>query len=278
MSHMIGFEAGKFEKPNRYMFVVGAALVFLILYFISEPLLYRPDDVARGPLFTGYWSQVIKIESLNLTMVEENARNDQFEVEIGDKYNDDEYFETNSFLGGGSFDLLYGVGTDSTQYNFIYLSNETGRLNQFWERFGYYFNLSDSRLAQIMNSVRYDEDSRGKHFGGEIDGKPVWSRVIEDAGEEINRDTSRVGVLDIEYNTSGRLWLHTKYLQISTTVEGDVKCTLMVDEDSDIELFIESEEKIEDPRACFILIFEAIGISDPVLDDFKFEEEYAAFA
>jgi hypothetical protein len=278
MSRMIGFEAGRFEKPNRYLFAVVLLLVFLILHFSFEPFSYRPENVARDPLFVGYRSQVIRVEPLNLSVVEESARKDQFDVEIGDRYNDDEFFETNSFLGGGSFDLSFGVGTNSTQYNYVYLSNETGRLNRFWERFGYYFNLSSPRLAQVKSSTRYDEDSRGKHFGGEIEVKPVWSRVAEDAGEEINRDISRVGVLDVEYNTTARFWLRTRYLQISTTLEGDVKCVLMIDEDSDVELFIESDEKMEDPGACFTPIFEAVGIPESFRDAFKFEEEYAAYA
>jgi hypothetical protein len=275
---MIGFEAGRFEKANRYLLVVGLLLVFLIMLLILGPFAYKPDDVTRGPLFRGYWTWVIRIPPTNLSIVEEHARNNQFDVEVGDRHTDDEYYETYSFLNGGRFHLSYGVDTDTTSYSYFYLSNETGRLNRFWERFGYYFNLSSSRLAQVKSSIMYDEDLSGKHFGGEIKGKPLWSRVIEDAGEEFSRDTSRVGVLEIEYNTTGRLWLRTKYLQISTTLDGDVKCTLIIDEDSDVRLFIESKEKIEDPRACFIPLFDAIGIPDSVLDDFKFEEDYAAFA
>lgn len=267
-------------QSNRYGFVIAVLLVLLATWFISRPIRIIEDNGPYSPLFIGYRSQVLRVDSKNLSELADLAYKNGLKVEVGDRINDDAYYEIDSFLGGGRFDLSYGIGTDSTQYNFVYLSNETGRLNQFWERFGYYFNLSESELSQIEDGVRYDDDARGKHFGGMIDGKPVWDRVVEDAGDELQRDTSMVGVLDIRYDSGGRLWLRTKYLQISDVIEYDglgVECLIVVDGDSDIELCIECDEELDDPNEVFRSMFTALGISDLILDDFILEENYALY-
>ena len=268
----------KMENLNRYSYVIGVLLIFLATWFIFRPLEIRNSEGQYSPLFLGYGSQVIRVDSKNLSELADLAYKNGFKVEVGDQYNDDEYYEIDSFLGGGRFDLSYGVGTDSTQYNFIYLSNETGRLNQFWDRFGYYFYLNESQLSRVVNGVRYDDDARGKHFGGYIDGKPVWNRLIEDAGEETQRDTSMVGVLDVRYDSGGRLWLRTKYLQITHIIKvngREVECLILIDEDSDIELSIECDEELDNPNELFRSMFDSLGISDSILNDFILEDRYA---
>ncbi|TFH14621.1 hypothetical protein E4H04_09885 [Candidatus Bathyarchaeota archaeon] len=267
-------------QSNRFRFLIAVLLILVATWYIFRPLGIKEDDGPYSPLFIGYRSQVVRVDSRNLSELADLAYKNGFTVEVGDRYNDDEYYEIDSFLGGGRFALSYGIGTDSTQYNFIYLSNETGRLNQFWDRFGYYFNLSESELSVIENGVRYDEDSRGKHFGGMIDGKPVWDRVVEDAGDETLRDTSMVGVLDIRYDSGGRLWLRTKYLQISQVFryEGlEIECLVVVDGDSDVKLCVECDEELDNPNELFRSMFTALGISDSILDDFIFEENYALY-
>ncbi|MBD3172390.1 hypothetical protein GF326_07955 [Candidatus Bathyarchaeota archaeon] len=267
-------------QSYRLRFVIAILVIVIVTLYISRPLRIIENNGPNSPLFIGYRSQVVRVDSRNLSELADLAYKNGFTVEVGDRYNDDEYYEIDSFLGGGRFDLSYGIGTDSTQYNFVYLSNETGRLNLFWERFGYYFNLSESELSEIEDNVRYDEDARGKHFGGMIDGKPVWDRVVEDAGDELQRDASMVGVLDIRYDSGGRIWLRTKYLQISQVFEYEglkVECHVMVDGDTDIELGVICDEELDDPNGLFRSMFSALGFSDSILDDFTLEENYALY-
>ncbi len=261
--------------------VIAVFLIAFSVYLIFMPSFFSLFGAQDMSLFRGYSAQPIRVDSRNLSILADTARKKGYSVEVGDEYNDDEYYEVDSFLGGGRLSLSYGVGTDSTRYHFTYLSNETGRLNQFWERFGYYFNMSDFWVNQEKNSIRYDDDASGKHFSSSIDGKPVWSRVVEDAGEETFRDDSRVGVLDIEYNSGGELWLRTKYLQISKSVNVDgveANCRLFIDGDSDIELRIECEKKIKDVGGVFESIFSDLNLPVSIIDKFDFKENYAAFA
>jgi len=269
------------NKPRRYDIVIAVFFIAVSVYLIFMPSFFSMFSFHDMSLFRGYRTQTIRVDSKDLSILADTALKQGYNVEVGDKYNDDEYYKVNSFLGGGRFSLSYGVGTDSTHYHFTYLSNETGRLNLFWERFGYYFNISDFWVNQEKNSVRYDDDASGKHFGSYIEGKPVWSRVVEDAGEEKFRDDSRVGVLEIQYGSSGELSLRTKYLQISKSVNVDgveTTCVLMIDEDSDILLKIECKQKIKNPIDIFDSMFRDLNLPISITNNFKFNEIYGAYA
>jgi len=269
------------------MKILRVAWIFLVItiVIIFGPSLFRGstnNGTPRnpgGPLFIGYRSGVYRIEAMELDVVEQVARNEKLDVNHGGKSDNDERFEIPSFLSTGRFYMTYGSGTDSTHYHYEYLSNETGLLNTFWERFGYYFNLSETRLGEEEQSIRYDDDARGKHFGSYIDGKPIWSRVIEDCGVETKRDTSRVGEMWLEFDTGAEFGLRTDYLQIALVAEyGDgieVKAILKMDNETDIELVIECKERIDNPKEFFTSIFEIVGIPQSVLKNVEMEEVLA---
>lgn len=264
---------------------VALVSLAIAIFIIFGPSLFRVSldsttpRTPGGPWFIGYRSGVYRIEVMELDVIEQVARNEKLNVSHGGKSDNDERFEIPSFLGTGRFYMTYGSGTDSTHYHYEYLSNETGLLNTFWERFGYYFNLSEARLGEEKQSIRYDDDARGKHFGSYIDGKPVWSRVIEDSGVETKRDTSRVGEILLEFDTGAEFGLRTDYLQISLVAESgdgtEVKAILKMDNETDIELIIECEERIDNPKDFFSSIFKIVGIPQSVLKNIEMEEVLA---
>lgn len=265
-------------KSKTAAWVIPVIVVVIVL----GPSLYNrvmPRE-PEGPLFMGYRSGVYRIEVTELDVVEQASRHTELEVDHGGRSENGERFKIPSFLGTGRFYMNYGSGTDSTHYHYEYLSNETGLLNTFWEKLGYYFNMSEARLEQEEQSIRYDEDGRGKHFGSMIDGKPIWSRVIEDCGVETGRDTSWVGEVLLEFDTGAEFRLRTYYLRISLVTEcedgAEVKATLRMDDETDIELEVVCEERVDDPKEFFSTIFKVVGIPQSVLEDIELDEVLAA--
>ena len=243
--------------------------VFLVTGFI--------DHINRNqnPYFAGYRSQVLRVNPLDFDNVQRRAVESGYMVDDGKISEKDESFEIPSFLGSGRFYLSYGSDTNSTHYHYDYMSNDTGRLNEFWDRFGYYFNLSESELDKQAISTPYGEDSKGKDLGHGIEGKPIWSRVIEDCGVETSRDTSGVGELWLEFDSGAEFHLRTEYSRIlyETQSEGvEVLMILKMDNETDIELFLECDERVKNPVKLFHPIFEKIGIPVSVLKKVSMDE------
>lgn len=258
------------EMKLRLIIIVTVALFccYLISGFINVKNEYK------GP-FVGYRSRVLRINPLDLEEVQRKALQSGFTVDQGKMSEKDEHFETQSFLGSGKFYLSYGSDTNSTHYHYDYMSNDTGRLNTFWDRFGYYFNLSESALDKQAVSTPYSEDVKGKDLGHGIEGKPIWSRVIEDCGVETSRDTSRVGELWLEFDSGAELHLITEYTRVMYETESDgveVLLILEMDNQTDIELFLECDERVKDPGKLFHPVFEKIGIPVSVLKKISMDE------
>ena len=243
--------------------------VFLVIGYINYSNRYR------SPYFVGYRSRVLRINPLDLGEVQRKALQSGFTVDNGTRSEKDEHFDIPTFLGSGRFYLSYGSDTNSTHYHYDYMSNDTGRLNEFWDRFGYYFNLSESELDKQAISTPYGEDSKGKDLGHGIEGKPIWSRVIEDCGVETSRDTSGVGELWLEFDSGAEFHLRTEYSRIlyETQSEGvEVLMILKMDNETDIELFLECDERVKNPVILFHPIYEKIGIPVSVLKKVSMDE------
>lgn len=267
----------------RRIFGLSAIALSICVIVIFWPVLLANVTSSHGndpggPWFTGYRSEVMRINQADLDELIHSALQAGLEVNHGFPDDNDEYFEIPSFLGGGRFYMRYGSGTDSTHYHYKYLSNETGRLNQFWERFGYYFNISEFWVEKEKDSIRLDDDAGGKHLGSSYDKKPVWSRVMADCGDETERDETRVGMVLLEFSSGAEFTLRTDYIQIvnETIVEDvEVRIRVIIDGDSDIEFFIDCEEQISDPAGVFTRILTTIGLPKSLVDEVDFEERYA---
>ena len=80
---------------------------------------------------------------MNLTLLANAENLAKVNFTVKDKHwGFDESFHTSSYLNAGDLGLRYGRDDNVTHVVFYYLSNETGVLNRFWERYSFYFNLS----------------------------------------------------------------------------------------------------------------------------------------
>ena len=253
------------NKDIKLLLIIIVSVALFGFYLIGG--FTKVKNEYEGP-FVGYRSQVFRINPLDLEEAERKAVQSGFIVDHGKKSENDEHFEIPSFLGSGKFYLSYGSGTNSTHYHYDYMSNDTGRLNEFWDKFGYYFNLSETRLEKQAVSTPYGEDVKGKELGHGIECKPIWSRVIEDCGVETRCDTSRVGEMWLEFDSGAEFYLKTEYTRVMYETESDgveVLVILKMDNETDIELFLECDERVDDPAELFYPVFEIVGIPVSVL-------------
>ena len=94
-------------------------------------------------------------------------------------------------------------------------------------------------------------------------------------GVETSRDTSRVGELWLEYDSGAELHLRTDYTRIMYETESDgveVLMIIKIDNETDIELFLECDERIKNPKKIFHPAFEKIGTPVSVLNKISMDE------
>lgn len=253
-------------------------LIMIIAIITAGILLLRfvPLPFGRGYIYS---AQIIRVDPLNLTVMANNETlaENNFRI-IEWRWFNIESFHTSSYLDAGDLGLNYWMDDNETHVVFYYLSNETGVLNRFWERYAYYFNLSEASLEnekQLANYSIFDKKARVVLLH---EGKPVWERVFADAGELVVNDYSSVGKILLEFDSGATARLFTNNLKLEQIVPyktgSELTVRLYIDADSDIELVIflrndEVDNRLEEgPSTYFVPIFEILDL--PISPD-KFE-------
>jgi hypothetical protein len=125
--------------------------------------------------------------------------------------------------------------------------------------------------------ANYQVDASGPHLGAYVDGvKPDWVTVAKYLGTETGRVDDVVGKLTINYDSGASMILNSDSLLIeSRSVEEGVVYVVNIDGDSDMCLYVDSSEKLENPIKPFTSMFEMLGIPESELAKLSLDESWA---
>jgi hypothetical protein len=230
------------------------------------------------PRFIGYRSNPIRIETKSLTALKHTAIAKGYNVTSGCRGVDADWLEAYYYPTlDSSFQLTYSPSMNETYFHFTYPEKSNATM-WLWETLQDSLSLNDSQLKNLRDFTTSEMsiDASGANLGTYIpDTKPDWAKVVKHLGAETGRDTSMVGVLKITYGDNVRMTLRQDSLLISGADGKGVVCVVNIDGDSDLCLYVDSSEKLENPIKLFNSMFGALGIPDSELAKLSLEESWA---
>jgi len=269
---------GKEKTP----FLIAVSFIVLILLIISRPSQNQPNFKGDNSLFRGYQSKPVRIEPIDIFEILSKGNTSNITVKPENRIIDDEYAEWSSFLEKGRFSLEYTYGANYTHYSYRYGDNETGSLNQFWDKLKWYLHLSEEEIQREKDRF-YERGKAGdRRVGSKIDGvKPDWTCVISDLGVISEVDSDRVGHEYTYFDSGAELRLNTFCVVVEQNVQIDdmsVDVRVEIDSDSDIRLELDCDEQVDNPSSFFIELFDYMGLSDNLLESIIIDEKWVAWA
>jgi hypothetical protein len=268
---------------ERGVWVIACIPLLLVLayygyLYLTSPVGYYPFE-NREPLFLGYSSEIIRIESVNITLIEKKARLANYSVSYGLKEGmSDEWIDGTGPFNGTRLWFVYTYDSDYTYFDYTYQENDTDAVEWIWALVADSFNLSDENLNRVKEDAysNYEMNEDGVRFGCYIDGlKPDWEKVMAHLGSITKIDKSNVGLIGRFYDSGLELWLNDSSIMVEKSVSLDVTVGMNIDRDSDFILYIDSGRKLDDPKKLYVQVFEDLGLPKSVLDSVELEERYA---
>ena len=152
-------------------------------------------------------------------------------------------------------------------------------MDWLWLVLGDSLSLDASELVTVKRDAysNYQVDASGPHLGAYVDFvKPDWTIVAKHLGNETGRENNVVGKLTINFDSGAFIVLNSDALLIeSRMTEEGVEYVVNIDGDSDMCLYVDSSEKLENPIKTFTSMFEILRIPESELARLSLEESWA---
>jgi hypothetical protein len=262
---------------------IYTSLIILILTLLwinslfNSTIIVNPP-IGSKPLFLGYRSNTIRIKSMNLTQLSQTAHKSGYNITMGQRIGPDEWVEGNVPTPLCRLDLSYGSSSNSSYFSFYY-PEKSNATDWLWLVLGESLSLDASELETVKRDAysNYQVDASGPHLGAYVDFvKPDWAIVAKYLGNETGRENDVVGKLTINFDSGAFMVLNSDALLIeSRSVELGVVYVVSIDGDSDMCLYVDSSEKLENPIKPFTSMFEMLGIPKPELAKLSLDESWA---
>ena len=235
----------------------------------------------REPLFLGYYSNSTRIEPVKLDELKLLAIESGYEVASGRRGMDADYVDIYDYpVAGCYFQIVYSPDMAETYFGFTY-PDRSNASDWLWETLRDTLNVSDARFEEVKSLAisGMGVDGGGAHIGTTVDGvKPDFAALSRHLCPELGRENDGVGFVRVDYGERGYMLLMADALAINVDINGNVTCVVNIDGDSDVCLYVDSAQKLEEPLKYFREIFDTLRLPNKALNNLKLGELWAGCA
>lgn len=244
------------KKWTRKHTLVVLSMFIIIGLKINFPI--DDNNNHRNLGFPGYGGRA-RIPPVNLTSLKEQAESVGLETQVWLE-SDYETFRDPAFLGLGVFNLEYHPDDNRNSYHLRYTTIVPVT---FWEKLGYYLNLTESEILEEIRYFNETSTERDNVLGRKMDGKPNWDRIIQDQEILVTNRTSEIGQIHLEFNRQIKIRLNTDYVRIEKRTEyngTEINLWILIDTDSDLEITLECGKPLTNPEKIASIFTEELGL------------------